>query len=121
MKSAYLSSGQQDNVVWKIFLDGLRSKTSAGGGCILISPTNEKYNASFRFTFSCTNNVVEYEALANGLKWAIKQGIICLQVFGDSKLIVNQVRGIHATKNDQLKSYKHVVWDLIKGFEAFNL
>ena len=58
---------------------------------MLILPTNERYYASFRFTFSCTNNVAEYEALIHGLKWAIKRGINCLQVFGDSELIVNQV------------------------------
>ena len=91
------------------------------GGYILISPMNERYYASFRFTFSCTNNVVEYEALVHGLKWVIKRGISYLQIFGDSELIVNQVRGIHTTKNDILKSYKHVFWDLIEGLEAFNL
>ena len=88
---------------------------------MLISPIDERYYASFRFTFSCTNNVAEYEVLIHGLKWAIKRAISCLQVFGDSELIVSQVRGVHTTKNDLLKSYKHVFWDLIKGLEAFNL
>ena len=88
---------------------------------MLISPMDERYYATFKFNFSCTNNVVEYEALIHGLKWAIKRGISCLQVFGDSELIVNQVRGVHTKKNDLLKSYKHVIWDLIEGLEAFNL
>ena len=86
---------------------------------MLISPTNERYYASFRFTFNCTNSIAKYEALVHGLKWAIKRGISYLQVFGDLEFTVNQVRGIHTTKNDLLKSYKHVVWDLIEGLEAF--
>ena len=86
----------------------------------MISPIDERYYASFRFTFGYTNNVAKYEALIHGLKWAIKRGINYLQVFGDSELIVNQVRGIHTTKNNLLKSYKNVVWDLIEGLEVFN-
>ncbi|KAH9293293.1 hypothetical protein KI387_041504, partial [Taxus chinensis] len=42
-------------------------------------------------------------------------------VFGDSELIVNQVRGQHATKNDLLRNYKNWVWDLIEDFKAFNI
>ena len=109
MKGTYLSLEQQDNAVWKLYFDGSYNKVGAGGGCMLISLMNERYYASFRFTFSCTNNVVEYEALVHGLKWPIKRGINYLQAFGDSKLIVNQVRGIHTMKNDLLKSYKYVV------------
>ena len=88
---------------------------------MLISLAIKTYYASFRFTFRCTNNVVEYEALVHGLKWAIKRGISCLQVLGDSELLFNQVRGIHTKKNDLLKSYKNIFWDLIEGLEAFNL
>lgn len=42
-------------------------------------------------------------------------------MFGDSELIVNQVRGLYTTKNNIFKSYKHKVWDLIEDFETFNL
>ena len=76
---------------------------------MLISPTDERYYALFKFTFSCTNNVAKYEALIHGLKWAIKRGISFVQVFGDSELIVNQIRGVHTMKNDLLKSYKNIV------------
>ena len=88
---------------------------------MLISPQGIKYYSAFRFQFSCSNNTAEYEALIHGLHWAMKKGIKNLQVFGDSELIVNQVRGQHATKNDLLKNYKNMVWDLIEDFEAFNI
>ena len=58
MKSIDLSLELQNNVVWKLIFDGSRNKIGAKGGCMLISPTNERYYASFKFTFSCTNNVV---------------------------------------------------------------
>ncbi|KAH9323479.1 hypothetical protein KI387_018118, partial [Taxus chinensis] len=71
--------------------------------------------------FSYSNNTAEYEALIHGLHWARKKGINILQVFGDSELIVNQVKGQHATKNGLLKNYKNRVWDLIEDFKDFNI
>jgi len=42
--------------------------------------------------FECTNNIVEYEALVQGLYKEIGLNIKYLQVFGDSKIIIKQVR-----------------------------
>jgi ribonuclease HI len=42
-------------------------------------------------TKNLTNNVVEYEALINGLRIAAELGIQWLYIHGDSKLIVNRV------------------------------
>ena len=42
-------------------------------------------------------------------------------MFGDSELVVNQVTGLNAIKNDILKSYRHRVWDLLENFDAFNI
>ena len=44
-----------------------------------------------RFHFPSSNNVAEYEALVNGLRIAIELGIQCLDIRGDSQLVVNQV------------------------------
>ena len=88
---------------------------------VLISPTLERYYFSFRLQFSCTNNVVEYESLIQGLLLAQKRGIQALRVYGDSELVVNQVRNQNTTKNGLLKSYKHRVWDFRKGFNVFNI
>ena len=41
--------------------------------------------------FPLSNNVAEYEALINGLRIAIELGIQCLDIQGDSQLVVNQV------------------------------
>lgn len=112
---------QQNNELWQLYFDGSRNKVGSGGGVILISPEGKKYFSALRFSFSCTNNTVEYESLAHGLEWARKRNIKDLQVFGDNELVVNQVRGVNVTKNDFLKMYKHRIWDLIEEFDAFNL
>ena len=72
-----------------MFFDGSRGKQGAGGGVMLVSLENENYYATFRFSFSCTNNTTEYEGLIDGLEWERKHGIKCLKVYGDSELILN--------------------------------
>lgn len=76
---------------------------------MLVSPKGMKYYNAFRFYFSYTNNIAEYESLAHGLEWVRQKKVKCLQFFSDSELVVNQVRNIHVTKNDVLKMYKHII------------
>jgi ribonuclease HI len=44
-----------------------------------------------RLHFSASNNAAEYEALINGLRIAVELGIKCLEIRGDSELVVGQV------------------------------
>jgi len=48
---------------------------------------------AFSLTESCYNDVAKYNALLIGMQLAKEIGVKNLEVFGDSKLIVNQVRG----------------------------
>ena len=45
-----------------------------------------------------------------------------LVVFGDSELVVQQVKGSYQTRNPRMRAYIKQVWDLIDNFyEAFNI
>jgi ribonuclease HI len=57
----------------------------------LISPEEGKFRYAVRLHFPASNNVAEYEALISGLRIAIDIGATCLYVYGDSKLVVDQV------------------------------
>jgi ribonuclease HI len=48
--------------------------------------------------FETTNNIAEYEALILGLRAAKDMAIDCLAFFGDSELVINQLRNIYQTK-----------------------
>jgi ribonuclease HI len=48
---------------------------------------------SVRFEFACTNNLVEYESLLHGLEYLRDLGARDVDVFRDSNLIVQQIRG----------------------------
>jgi ribonuclease HI len=63
---------------------------------------------SYKLEFEATNNVVEYEALVLGLEAARKMKITKLAVFGDSELVVQQVKSIYQTKHPRMRAYKNI-------------
>jgi hypothetical protein len=77
---------------WSLYFDGSKSNDGAGAGCILVSPEGEKTMLSCRLEFECTNNTAEYEALIQGLYKAIGLKVQYLKVFGDSEIVIKQVR-----------------------------
>jgi len=58
-----------------MFFDGARSKNGSGTKIILIEPTGKIHKFSYRLTWLCTNNAIEYEVLYLGLEQAIKMQI----------------------------------------------
>ena len=70
-----------------------------------------------RLCFNCTNNMAEYEACIFGLKAAIDLGIKSLDVFGDSALVISQIKGEWDTKHPNLIPYKEHVLTLLPHFE----
>jgi len=76
----------------------------------------------YKLEFITTNNTAEYEALLLGLKAAKDLGIQQISVYGDSELVVQQVRNNYQVKQDLLKVYHNEVWDMIDNyFVAFNI
>ena len=66
--------------------------------------------------FPCTNNIVKYEALVNGMKMTIEWHVDELKIFGYSQLVINQVNDVYEIKDDKLIPYKIMVDDLHKYF-----
>ena len=60
-------------------------------GLVFILPLRVRIRYMVRIHFPSSNNVVEYEALINGLRIAIELGIRWLDIRGDSQLVINQV------------------------------
>ena len=64
-----------------------------GVGVVLVSPQNYIILRAFSFNEPCSNNAAEYNTLLIGMQIADEIGVKSLEAYGDSKLIVNQVRG----------------------------
>ncbi|XP_070052630.1 uncharacterized protein [Nicotiana tomentosiformis] len=101
---------------WKMFFDLVANFKGVGIGAVLASETSQHYLVSAKLRFSCTNNMVEYEACILGLRLSIDMNVQELLVIGDSDLLVNQVLGEWSTKNTKVLSYLHCVEELIKRF-----
>jgi ribonuclease HI len=97
------------NQIWSLYFDGSKSKEGAGAGCVIIDPIGNKTLIACRLEFECTNNTAEYEALLQGLRKALDMNIQNLTVFGDSEILVRQVRDSIHCLSPHLKSYQYDV------------
>jgi len=96
------SNATEEGEVWQMFFDGAsrmgpNGKIVAGAGVVFVSPRNHVLPHAFSLTEPCSNNVAEYNALLIGLQLAQEFGIQYLEAFGDSALIIKQVRGIRSS------------------------
>ena len=66
-------------------------KKHAGAGLVFVLPLGVCMRYMVRIHFPSSNNVAEYEALINGLHITIELDIQCLNVRGDSQLVIDQV------------------------------
>jgi hypothetical protein len=78
---------------WQLFFDGSVCKEGQGIGYVLVSLNGLWHETSIRIEYCCTNNQIEYEALLFGLMHLDGMGIKDIDVFRDSLLVVQQVRG----------------------------
>jgi len=79
--------------IWTSFFDGASNVMGHGIGAVLISPENQYIPVTARLCFDCTNNIAEYEACAMGIPAAIEYRVKILEVYGDSALVVHQIKG----------------------------
>ena len=87
--------------------DGASNSLGHGIGEILNSPKNFQKPYTSRLCFDYTKNIAEYEACILGLEAAIDLRIKHLEVYGDSALVIYQVKGEWDTKHPNLIPY----WD----------
>jgi len=66
-----------------------------------------------------SNNIAEYNALLIGLQLAHEMRVRYLEAYGNSKLIVNQVKGEYKAQHEDLVSYHHAVIKIANSFDGF--
>ncbi|XP_052172223.1 uncharacterized protein LOC127788152 [Diospyros lotus] len=90
---------------WELYVNRSSSEQGAGAEVMLISPEGHKILCALRFRFLATNNESEYEALLAGLLLAKEIRAESLEIFSDSQLVVNQVRGEYQAKDIKMVAY----------------
>jgi ribonuclease HI len=67
-----------------MYFDGSLMKTGAGAGLLFISPLMKHMRYVLCLHFPASNNMVEYEALVNGLRIAVELEVRRLNARGNS-------------------------------------
>jgi len=91
----------------------------AGVGIVPVSPQNYVIPHAFSLAESCSNNIVEYNALLIGMQLAEEIDVKHLEAYNDSKLIVNQVHGEYKVRHEDLKPYHNTTINMAKKFKSF--
>ena len=79
-------------------------------------PEGIKLEHSFRLGFKASNNEAEYEALLVGLRVVSDLGAKEVEVYSDSRLVVNQVQGSFEAKDPRMMEYLRLVKQTIDRF-----
>ncbi|KAK5785880.1 hypothetical protein PVK06_040501 [Gossypium arboreum] len=102
---------------WKLNFDGASNAIGNGIGAVLVSPNGDHYPFTCKLDFDYRNNMAEYKACIMGIRAAKEQKIRTLEVYGDSALVIYQLRGEWETGDLKLINYRRVVLELLEEFD----
>jgi ribonuclease HI len=106
---------------WALFFDGSSCGKGGGVGILLISPRGEMFEFAIPIQPTVTNNQAEYEALLRGLQYLREAGVVSVEVYGDSELVIKQLNGQYECKSEALRSYYEECREILKGFPLVTL
>lgn len=106
-----------------INVDGssLSNPGPAGIGIVIYNSQNDIIEKISKYIGKATNNVAEYKALIEALKFAKKSEANEIIVKSDSQLVVRQVNGNYMVKNKKLKILLKEVLNLVEKFSTFSI
>jgi ribonuclease HI len=107
--------------LWGLYFDGSVYSKGKGAECVIISSSGVYIDLSIRLEFAYTNNQVKFESLLLGLGYLRVLGARDVDVFGDSNLIVQQIREDSQCLDGVLNSYWDKCLDIIKLFNTFSI
>jgi len=114
--------------LWTMDFDGAVGSDGVGIGIWVRSPFSAPNKVSsnvrlcsYKLAFDCSNNEAEYEALIAGLKILKKLKAKRIVVYGDSDLVIKQVKGEFQAKHPRMRAYHNAVLDILKLFSDYTL
>ena len=107
-----------ENHPWRVFVDGASSAMGVGAGIVIITLEGIQLEHSFRLRFKAPKNEAEYEALLTGLRAVLGMGAQDVEVYSDSRLVVNQVQGNFEARDSRMKAYLQAVKQIMNKFST---
>ncbi len=121
--------GEPDYVI--VFDGGSHGNPGPGYGSYALIRRHDAKERIVRLEFGrdMTNNEAEYEALIAALKGLIDRveqagrasRDFSLEIRGDSKLVLNQIRGTWKARNDRMRALRNRARSLLSRFDAHRL
>jgi ribonuclease HI len=108
----------KDAEAWTVFYDGSWGTFGAGAAIVLVAPSKVR---TTNLDFSCTNNIVEYEALLLGLRKLRAMGIRRAILKTDSQVISGHVDKSSKARDPKLEKYLDTARRLEASFEGFSV
>ncbi|RDX91778.1 Gypsy retrotransposon integrase-like protein 1, partial [Mucuna pruriens] len=105
---------------WTMWFDGASNILGNRIGVVLNSPKDQCFPLSAKLGFDCTNNMEEYEACIMGLLMALEHQAKRLKVYGDSALVIYQLRGEWGTRDVKLILYHDHAKEIMRAFGAIS-
>ncbi len=90
----------------------------AGFGYVIERPDGERLAGAGNAIGVATNNVAEYRGLIAGMLRAVELGIRNLTVVGDSKLVIEQMKGAWRVRAEGLRPLHEEARRIARGFDA---
>lgn len=96
---------EESNENYRLHVDGgaRGNPGPAGIGAVLFDGDDAPVAELAEAIGEATNNVAEYRALIAGVAMALARGIVSLDVYSDSELVIKQLQGSYKVKNEGLK------------------
>ena len=107
---------------YKVFCDGA-SRSNPGEAAIGVSIQidGKEIHTISKAIGVASNNEAEYLALESALEYCIKNNFMNLEIFLDSKLVVEQVNGNFKVKSNNLKPLRDKILEYIEKLEFVNI
>ncbi len=102
----------------KLYADG-GSRGNPGpsaGGYVLLDTEDNVIKSNGKYLGITTNNQAEYHSLKGGLEMALQMGVREVDVYMDSLLVVNQMKGIFKIRNRDLWPIHDAIKHLLPKF-----
>lgn len=106
----------------KLYTDG-GSRGNPGPsalGFVILDFEDNVVKKDSRYSGETTNNQAEYNGLIAGLEQCTAYGVKIVEVYMDSLLVVNQMKGIFKIKNAELATFHQKAQALAGRFESIN-
>jgi len=91
---------------WGLIFDGAVNVYGNIIRAVIVTLKGAHIPFSAKLRFDCTNNIAKYEACIMGIEEAINLRIKNIDIYGDSALVINQIKGKWETHHAGLIPYR---------------